>query len=540
MRAGADEVQAVHVLAAVVGTEPGALPEKRRQAEAGTVVGEQAIAEVQGGGHLGDDHVLLEIGEQRVGQRLGDAAAEGFGLGRPVGLAQEVGHGCQHVEAVASFGRHRRVARRRSVEVEAEVVRELLVLEDVLDQPLVARPQADRVMRHVVVAAVGAEVPDEEAVRVGKPVDACVGPLAARALGQEVAVGPGDVGVGDDDVGVDHLAALKAHALGGAAVDQDLRDRALQAERAALTPDQAREAVHELAGAAHDIVDAAFTLEIGDERVDARRAERVTADEERVEAQDEAEPLVLHVAGDVRVDRAVAAQPHHAGRTLRHVPDAVEGLVAQLLEADAVDRLAGVQEPLVAGDVVRAQRADLRAHALVIAGAVEGEAVVKTDPVEWIHRDQRDVVGHLATTERPQLLEAEERGDDARTGVEGVAVLVELVAAAAGLIEPVDDGDPIAARAEADRGGEPAEAGADDDGVGTAVAGDGGGGGRTVECCQHGLTSTSLLTVKLSRRMPAPVKPPPAGPPLRPRSRAGPGRAPGPPRGRGGQGPAAR
>ena len=92
-----------------------------------------------------------------------------------------------------------------------------MALEDVVEQGAVAGAEQDGVVGDVVVAAVGAEIPDEEAHGVTGAVDAAVGPAAAVLGGDEAAVGPGGVGVGDDEVGADGLAVGEADA-GGAAV----------------------------------------------------------------------------------------------------------------------------------------------------------------------------------------------------------------------------------------------------------------------------------------------------------------------------------
>ena len=72
-------------------------------------------------------------------------------------------------------------------------------------------------------------------------------------------------------------------------------------------------------------------------------------------------------------------------------------------------------------------------------------------------------------------------------GIEHEAVLPEHRGAAARLLELLEDADPIAARAEPDRGGESAQPAADHHGMGTAVR-LAGGGRRMSDVCKHRLT----------------------------------------------------
>jgi len=89
-----------------------------------------------------------------------------------------------------------------------------VLLEDVLQQTFVARAQQHHVVRHVGVLLVGAEVPDKQAHGVAALVNALVGPVAAVFRRDQVAVGPGRVGVGDHDVSSHELAAGQRHARG--------------------------------------------------------------------------------------------------------------------------------------------------------------------------------------------------------------------------------------------------------------------------------------------------------------------------------------
>ena len=210
---------------------------------------------------------------------------------------------------------------------------------------------------------------------------------------------------------------------------------------------------------------ATLALEPGDQGVDGAGGERVAADQERMEAEDGAQPVILDEFRDEAVDAAPAAEADEVGGDAGHVGPVQERHVAELLEADAVDLLAGGHEAVVASDVVGREAGDLGAHGVGVAAVVEGGAVVEADAVERVDRAEFDVVGEGAAAQRPEFFEEDRRGDDGGAGVEGEAVLAEDGGAAAGFGEALEDGDAVAAGAEPDGGGEPAEAAADDDGM---------------------------------------------------------------------------
>ena len=86
------------------------------------------------------------------------------------------------------------------------------------------------------------------------------------------------------------------------------------------------------------------------------------------------------------VHAAVGAELEQVGQHAQHVGPGFERYVAQLLEADLVDRLALGQKAFLAGHVVRRQPGHLVAHGLRIAAIVEHAAVVKTDAVKRCYR----------------------------------------------------------------------------------------------------------------------------------------------------------
>ena len=146
-----------------------------------------------------------------------------------------------------------------------------------------------------------------------------------------------------------------------------------------------------------------------------------------MEAEDLPELIVLDELGDDGVDAAVALEPDELRRDLDHAPE-VEERGRRELGVALVEDLLGVGEELhIAVDVAGALVGDLLRRRLQVVGVVEGVAVLPVEPVERHHRQQRDVVRHVAAGGGEDLFEARRRGDDGRPAVEGVAlVLVDV------------------------------------------------------------------------------------------------------------------
>ncbi len=96
---------------------------------------------------------------------------------------------------------------------------------------------------------------------------------------------------------------------------------------------------------------------------------------------------------------------------------------------------------------------------------------MKPDAVERRHGAEVHVVGDVPAAEAPELLEQEGRRHHGGARVEDEPVLPVDVGSTAGGIELLEHGDAVAARAEANRGGEAAEAAANDDSVRARIRG---------------------------------------------------------------------
>ena len=231
--------------------------------------------------------------------------------------------------------------------------------------------------------------------------------------------------------------------------------------RAAEILEQLDHALDQRPRAAAREPDPPLLLERVDQRIDRARLERVAADQQRVEAERLAQLRVRDVAADHRIDAAERLVAHQLRRGLHHRAEVEERLVAELLVPFAEDVLGVVQEPLVTVDVLRILRRNLREQRLVVVRIIEDIAVLPHQPVERRDGHQLDIVRQLAPAERPQFLETRRVGDDRRPGVEGEALVLEDIGAAAGLVALLDQRRLHARRLQPDGERQSAEPAAD-------------------------------------------------------------------------------
>ena len=237
---------------------------------------------------------------------------------------------------------------------------------------------------------------------------------------------------------------------------------ALQRSTPPCPSQQAHQALHQLAGAAHRPVHAVLALQRVDEAVDAGDRKRVAADQQALQAHGHAQLGVLEVRRHHGVQAAPAPHLEDGRAGLDEVAHGVEGLVAQGLEAQAVAVVGLGHEAFVPGGIARADAAHLGAHLVGVTAVVELVAVVEADAVERVERAQLDVVGQLAPGQRPQLFKQKGHGDDGRAGVEHMAVLVVHIGAATGRVELLQHGHAPAFGGQAHGRGQPTKAAADD------------------------------------------------------------------------------
>ena len=183
------------------------------------------MLEVRRSPHAGGDHVRGQVRQDGPLEPARDRGAVALRRPRPVDAALGVGHRREHVEGVAAGRRERRVGGGGTMEIEAEIARQDLSPEDVVEQLAIRLAEQDEMVRHVRVAPAGPEVPDEEAHRVAGAFDAPIGPVTPVGHGHQVPVGRRRVRVGDDHVRPHDLPRRQADAGGAAPLDQDFVDR---------------------------------------------------------------------------------------------------------------------------------------------------------------------------------------------------------------------------------------------------------------------------------------------------------------------------
>src|SRR5690606_7311735 len=118
----------------------------------------------------------------------------------------------------------------------------------------------------------------------------------------QLPVGGGDVAVGDHGGCGDDLAAGKADPGGAAVGDDNLLHRRAAAHLGAEVAEQSLHRLDQRVHPAHGEVDPLLALQVGNDAVDGAGAERVPADEERVEGEDGAETRIVEVARGEAID----------------------------------------------------------------------------------------------------------------------------------------------------------------------------------------------------------------------------------------------
>jgi hypothetical protein len=139
------------------------------------------------------------------------------------------------------------------------------------------------------------------------------------------------------------------------------------------------------------------------------------------------------------------------------------------IETGFENLLALQQKLVVAREIARIERPDLRAEIFLVAVVVKYRTVFEPDVVERIDRPDVHVLRRLLAVQREQIVDQPRRGDDRRARIEGEAVLLPDVRAAAGLVTRFDDRDVVPLRAQPDGRRESTESTADDDDVHTGV-----------------------------------------------------------------------
>ena len=261
-------------------------------------------------------------------------------------------------------------------------------------------------MRDVSILAPRAEVPDEQAHRIARLLDAPIGPAPAVFGRHQVTIGPGRIGVRDHDIGGNRFAALQAHAPLAAPRSTVIRSTPPTAAHGPALPfDQSDQTSTRVPVPPIGKCTPQRRSRNAIRQYTEVVANGIASDQQRLEGRTTgvAHPARACRPRNTRYGSPELEQPReHA----KHVGPRIEGDMAELFEADLVDRFAGRQEPFVSSHIARREPRHFGTHGLRITAVVEASAAVEPDAVTWRHRPQIDVVGHAPAAQGPQLFGA--------------------------------------------------------------------------------------------------------------------------------------
>jgi hypothetical protein len=206
-------------------------------------------------------------------------------------------------------------------------------------------------------------------------------------------------------------------------------------------------------------------FEVADKRVHRGDAERIAADEQRVERQRKAQCGVGDPARGMGMDRAVRAIPGKFRKHLDEVPKPMHRPAAQILEPENIACPGILEEPVEALKVRRGQPRRFGPHRFDARAHREMATVGETYLVEGVDRAQVDVPVEIAPGGGPEVAQDLGDSDDGRPKVEAVALVGDRRAAATRPVKPVDDRDTPTLCAKTHRRSQAAEAGPDHQGL---------------------------------------------------------------------------
>ena len=282
-------------------------------------------------------------------------------------------------------------------------------------------------------------------------------------------VGAGEIGVHDHRVGSEQLAA-DADAPDPASVaigEHHLVHRGPVADPPTCLDhrvgEAGRDGVHATGGRPHPGDD----VHVADHGEHAERPLGGHAGVEGLEAEQPAQPIVAERPCDHAVQPAKRAEAQQLQRRSEGAGEVGHVVVVAIEErrylhaAEAAEPVAVAVETL--GLVGAADASNLGGHLASVGPYPQLGAVGEAGTVGGVQPGEGEVVVHLGARGRERRSQQVGHGQDRRTGVEAEAVPLEPAGPAAGLVEPLDDLDVPPGAGQVARGGQTAEAGADDD-----------------------------------------------------------------------------
>ena len=208
------------------------------------------------------------------------------------------------------------------MQVKAEIFRQMVVFEYIGQQRFIAWAQQHHVMRHVFKTFVGAKVPNKKAHGILTLLNLGVGPHLAVLWVDQVLISPRRIGVANDDISRNRFAGGQRDTTDPALVDVDAANFSARTQAAAHAFDHIHQAVDQSPGTAHGPVHAKASFQRIDKGINAGHGKRITANQERLQAQGLAQLGVFDVGGDHRMQATPAFHPNHGRHCLEQIAHA--------------------------------------------------------------------------------------------------------------------------------------------------------------------------------------------------------------------------
>ena len=100
----------------------------------------------------------------------------------PIHLAAQMRHRGQHIEGIAARRGQRCIRRGRAMQIKAEIFRQVLPRENIVQQFLITWPEHHGVVVDIIIPALGPEIPDKQAHGIARAGDLAIGPAPARMI----------------------------------------------------------------------------------------------------------------------------------------------------------------------------------------------------------------------------------------------------------------------------------------------------------------------------------------------------------------------
>ena len=227
------------------------------------------------------------------------------------------------IECIITLRGAARVSDCGPVDIEAHILGQLSIDEDVIHQTTVARTVQNGVMAHIlplITRALGAEIPDKQPHRPTRAVQFLVRPAFAGNIPHQTRIGMARIGIGHDDIRIKLLARCQPDTRGATIGAEDLIHLFPHTQQAALIGDHIGHRFGNRSNTAHGVMHAKFFFEMADQRIHGGHAKRVATDEKRVKAEGHAQAFILEALGGMCIDRTVGAQHGKSGQNLDQVP----------------------------------------------------------------------------------------------------------------------------------------------------------------------------------------------------------------------------